>query len=205
MAENFLSLAFTPAVLSAQACAYGRAWPTPTASAPDRLGEEEQRFIRSRDSFYLSSITETGWPYIQHRGGPSGFVHVLDNQTLAFADLRGNRQLITTGNLTQNNRVALFFMDYPRRERLKLLGHAHVKTRDEAPVLARRFLASEGPPPERIFTIEVVAFDWNCPKYITPRYTADEVARVTQPLRDRITQLEAALAATQGHPKNSSS
>lgn len=195
MAENFRALTFTPAVRSAQARAYEHAWPVPEAGTPDRLSEDEQDFIRSRDSFYLSSITETGWPYIQHRGGPLGFVHAIDDHTLAFADYSGNRQLITTGNLMQNDRVALFFMDYPRRQRLKLLGHARTQTREEAPDLFARFNTAGRLAPERIFTIEVTAFDWNCPKYITPRYTADEVTRGTQPLRDRIAQLEAALAS----------
>jgi predicted pyridoxine 5'-phosphate oxidase superfamily flavin-nucleotide-binding protein len=197
MAANFLPLTVTPAVLAAQERTYGKARTVNTASAPDTLSADEAQFISQRDSFYLATINETGWPYIQHRGGPRGFLTVLDAHTLGFADLRGNRQLLTTGNLSVNPRVSLFLMDYPRRERLKILGHARTFFASDDPALAARIAPSTTPAPapiERFVVIGVTAFDWNCPQYITPRYTAEEVAQVTQPLHDRIAALEAALA-----------
>ncbi|HRE81547.1 MAG TPA: pyridoxamine 5'-phosphate oxidase family protein [Opitutaceae bacterium] len=191
MAENFLALSFTPSVRAAQRHAYGRDWPEVASTGADRLGEEEMAFIRLRDSFYLATVSETGWPYVQHRGGPAGFLHVLDDHTLAFADRRGNRQLLSTGNLAGNDRVALFLMDYPRRERLKILGHARTYDVESAPpALAPLLTSTQGSRPERIFQIDVAAFDWNCPQYITPRYTAEEVEAAVQPLRDRLAQLE---------------
>jgi predicted pyridoxine 5'-phosphate oxidase superfamily flavin-nucleotide-binding protein len=154
-------------------------------------------FIQRRDSFYLASVNADGWPYIQHRGGPRGFLKFLDTHTLGFANLAGNRQLLTTGNVAANDRVALFLMDYARRERLKLIGHAEVISAKENPALAAE-LAPEGVPVrlvERMFRIRVTGFDWNCPKYITPRFTTEEVERAAAPLRNRIVELEAALAA----------
>jgi predicted pyridoxine 5'-phosphate oxidase superfamily flavin-nucleotide-binding protein len=197
MADNFLSLAITPAVVAAQKKSYGHAWPLTSVQSPDTLGADETQFIANRDSFYLSTINENGWPYIQHRGGTRGFLKVLGPRSLGFADLRGNRQLLTTGNLAANNRVSLFLMDYPRRERLKILGHARTFLPADEPELAALISppsASTATLVERFFLIDVVAFDWNCPKYITPRYTAEEVTEATQPLRDRIAELEAALA-----------
>jgi predicted pyridoxine 5'-phosphate oxidase superfamily flavin-nucleotide-binding protein len=175
MPRRYLAETFTPAVLAAQEHAYGRARPVNT-TAPDALGPDELAFIAARDSFYLASISESGWPYVQHRGGPRGFLRALDERTLAFADLKGNRQLITTGNVASNDRVALFLMDYPNRTRLKLLGHARtIDARDEpalADALAEPALRTRV---ERIVRLDVVAFDWNCSAYITPRYTADEL------------------------------
>jgi predicted pyridoxine 5'-phosphate oxidase superfamily flavin-nucleotide-binding protein len=198
MAANFLPLTVTPAVLAAQERTYGKARAVTTSSALDPLGEDEAQFIAQRDSFYLSTINEKGWPYIQHRGGPRGFLKILDAHTLGFADLRGNRQLLTTGNLAANKRVALFIMDYPRRERLKILGHARTFLAADEPALAALINPPSSPSSaaviERFFVIDVVAFDWNCPQHITPRYTAEEVTEATQPLRDRIAELEAALA-----------
>ncbi|HTH11088.1 MAG TPA: pyridoxamine 5'-phosphate oxidase family protein [Acidovorax sp.] len=162
----------------------------------DVLGPDERDFIARRDSFYLSSISETGWPYIQHRGGPAGFLHVLDDSHLAFGDVRGNRQMLSTGNLVQNPRVALLLMDYARRERLKILGLAKVFDARECPDLAKLLSAPASlPPPERLMTIEVISFDWNCPKYITPRYTAHEVEEHVKALRGRIEELETELRA----------
>ena len=171
MNSTFYQLTFTPGVLAAQkkynghsaAMADGIPEPTP-------LGPEETAFIAERDSFYFATTSETGWPYIQHRGGPRGFLRVLDNHTLGFADFGGNRQLITVGNLATNDRVALFLMDYNRRERMKLLGHARVLDADEDPALTARLAVSGYRARiERLFVIDVVAFDWNCPQHITPR------------------------------------
>ncbi len=197
MAHQFISTAFTPDVLLAQEAYYGRSQKVPPAPGPDEMGAQEEVFIHRRDSFYLASVNANGWPYIQHRGGPRGFLKFLDAHTLGFADLSGNRQLLTTGNVAANDRVALFLMDYARRERLKLIGHAEVISAKENPALAAE-LAPEGVPVrlvERMFRIRVTGFDWNCPKYITPRFTAEEVERAAAPLRNRIVELEAALAA----------
>jgi len=202
MAHHFLHATFTPAVLRAQAASYGRAQAVPPAPGPDELGVAEEVFIRRRDSFYLASVNADGWPYVQHRGGPPGFLKVLDPRTLAFADLAGNRQLLTTGNLATNPRVALILVDYPRRERLKLLAHAELLSATENPELAAA-VAPPGLPPrlvERLFRLRVVGLDWNCPKYITPRFTAEELERTTAPLRRRISELEAALALARGAP-----
>ncbi len=197
MAHHFLDTVFTPDVLRAQETAYGRAHRLPPSPGPDELGAREEVFIQRRDSFYVASVNADGWPYLQHRGGPRGFLKVLDPHTLGFADLGGNRQLVSTGNLAANDRVALFLMDYARRERLKLLGHATVVPAAADPALAAE-LAPDGVPArlvERLFRIRVTGFDWNCPNYITPRFTADEVERAAAPLRQRIAELETALAA----------
>lgn len=197
MAHQFISTAFTPEVLLAQEAYYGRSQKVPPAPGPDEMGAQEEVFIQRRDSFYVASVNADGWPYIQHRGGPRGVLKFLDSHTLGFADLAGNRQLLTTGNVAANDRVALFLMDYARRERLKLIGHAEVISAKENPALAAE-LAPEGVPVrlvERMFRIRVTGFDWNCPKYITPRFTTEEVERAAAPLRNRIVELEAALAA----------
>ncbi len=196
MSADFLRLAVTPAVARAQAQYYGRSMPVEAEAnvtpAAVELGEDERAFIAARDSFYLSTVTEHGWPYIQHRGGAPGFLRVVGPSTLAFADYSGNRQMLSTGNLAANARVALFLMDYPRRTRLKLLGHAEVvDARGHAELIAQLADPAARRVVERVITIEVVAFDWNCPKYITPRYTAEEIAEATVPLRNRIAELEA--------------
>ena len=197
MAHQFLSTNFTADVLRAQETFYGRAQKVPPAPGPDELGAQEEVFIQRRDSFYLASVNSDGWPYIQHRGGPRGFLKALVGHTLAFADFSGNRQLLTTGNVAANDRVALFLMDYPRRERLKIIGHAEVQAAKDHSTLATE-LAPDGVPAkkiERIVRIRVTGYDWNCPQYITPRFTADEVAQAAAPLQKRIAELEAALAA----------
>ena len=171
MNPAFYQLMFTPSVLAAQEKYNGHsAAPADEALKPNPLGPEESAFIAERDSFYLATTGETGWPYIQHRGGPRGFLRVLNDRMLGFADFGGNRQLITVGNLATNNRVALFFMDYNRRERMKLLGHARVLDAAEDPALATRLtLPGYRARIERLFVIDVIAFDWNCPQHITPR------------------------------------
>jgi predicted pyridoxine 5'-phosphate oxidase superfamily flavin-nucleotide-binding protein len=198
MAHHFLSTTFTADVLRAQEAAYGRSQRIPPAPGPDEMGAQEEVFIQRRDSFYMASVNSDGWPYIQHRGGPRGFLKMLDPHTLGFADLAGNRQLLTTGNVAANDRVALFLMDYARRERLKLLGHATIISAKDDPALAAE-LAPDGVPVrlvERIFRIRITGYDWNCPKYITPRFTAEDVERAAAPLKQRIAELEAALTAT---------
>jgi predicted pyridoxine 5'-phosphate oxidase superfamily flavin-nucleotide-binding protein len=195
MPSNFLNLTVTGAVAAAQKKYYGRVFEPQVDSGGDELGDVEREFIGTRDSFYLGTVTETGWPYVQHRGGPTGFLHVVSSTRLAFADLRGNRQMLTTGNVAANDRVTLFLMDYPQRSRLKILGRARILPASEVPDLAAQLIMPESSTVERVVTIDVVAFDWNCPKYITPRYTKTEVEAVIAPLKKRITELEAQLAA----------
>jgi predicted pyridoxine 5'-phosphate oxidase superfamily flavin-nucleotide-binding protein len=196
MSRRFAELAFTPLVKEEQRVhgsrhLYERVEHSPDAG--DRLGPDEQAFIGERDGFYMASVTETGWPYIQFRGGHVGFIHVLDNQTLGFADLRGNRQYVSTANLKHDDRVALFFMDYPTQGRLKVLGRAEIHEGDAE---AERLIESmrvpeEKTPPERAVVIHVEAFDWNCQQHITPRYSEIELAKILEPMRRRLESLEA--------------
>ncbi len=195
MATHYLNLMSTPPVQDAQRRFNGRAAAVPP-SGRDRLTEAELTFIGERDSFYLATVSPTGWPYIQHRGGEPGFLRVLGPSQLAFADFKGNRQLLSTGHVAADNRVSLFLMDYPQRIRLKILGRATVLDAREHP---GRLEAIAGPAfaarTERLFLIDVESFDWNCPQYITPRYTGVEVEAAVAGLRARIKELEAALAA----------
>jgi predicted pyridoxine 5'-phosphate oxidase superfamily flavin-nucleotide-binding protein len=191
MAEKFLQTMLTPSVLAAQEHYYGEHDDVGPALERDALGDDELQMIQSRDSFYLATLSETGWPYIQHRGGRPGFLYVVNPTRLAFADYKGNRKLLSTGNLGVNDRVCLFLMDYRQRTRLKILGRARIEDARKHPELVtqlaepemRRFV-------ERAFLIDVVSFDWNCPKYITPRYTTAEVDQVVAPLKRRIAELE---------------
>ncbi len=176
--HRYSELAFTPRVRALQEQAGSRehyAAVSAGSAGDDRLTEREAEFIRARDSFYLASVNENGWPYVQHRGGPAGFMKVIDDATLGFADYRGNRQYLSAGNLLGNDRVALFFMDYPNRRRLKLLGRARQFGPEEQ--AARLDLADAGYEvrAERSMIIDVVAFDWNCPQHITPRYSLREL------------------------------
>ncbi len=194
MATKYLDLMFTDAVWRAQTQYYGQAGRIMGAPDRDPLGQAEAEFIATRDSFYLGSISESGWPYVQHRGGPAGFLRVINETTLVFADYKGNRQLLSTGNLSVNDRVALFLMDYKNRERLKILGHARIEDARVHPELTEQVTDLDmRSSVERLVFIDVVSFDWNCPKYITPRYSADEVEELTGPLRSRIAELEAEL------------
>jgi predicted pyridoxine 5'-phosphate oxidase superfamily flavin-nucleotide-binding protein len=199
MADHFLKTLMTPAALAAQRSYYGAAQTPPEAEGIDLLGDEEREFIEARDSFYMASVSPDGWPYIQHRGGPRGFLRAQKANTIAFADLRGNRQLLSTGNLSADNRVALFLMDYPNRTRLKLLGRATVLDARKHPELAQALVpATLAARVERIFQIEVESFDWNCPQYITPRFTPDEIEPAVASLRQRIAELERALQQARG-------
>jgi len=196
MALKYLELAMTEAVRQAQSQYYGRAMNIEGAPERDPLTHDEAEFIAARDSFYLGSISETGWPYIQHRGGPQGFLRVVNETTLAFADYKGNRQLLTTGNVSVNDRVALFLMDYQNRARLKILGHARVEDAREHPELVTQITDPKMQSVvERLVFIDVVSFDWNCPKYITPRYSAEEVEELAGSLRTRIAEIESELRA----------
>jgi len=139
------------------------------------LGQREADFIAARDSFYMASVSETGWPYVQHRGGPAGFIRIIDEQTIGFADFRGNRQYVSVGNLNVDNRVSLFFMDYPNRTRLKMLGRVNLIEIDDIETLSMLELDDYRARVERGFVIHVEAFDWNCPQHITPRYSEAEL------------------------------
>jgi len=179
MSHKFAEIMFTNGVKAAQEQYGSRARIERFArnSGPNtELTDREADFIAQRDTFYVATVNEVGWPYVQHRGGPPGFLRVIGPTQLAYADFRGNTQLVTVGNLSSNDRVSLILMDYPNRRRLKILGHMHVKGAHDAP--AQDFAAVELPDyraqVERIVYIDVVAFDWNCPQYITRRYTESE-------------------------------
>jgi predicted pyridoxine 5'-phosphate oxidase superfamily flavin-nucleotide-binding protein len=199
MLHAFHNIAVTPAVKELQTEQGSRAAYAKFDSGPvinDRLGPAEAAFIAARDGFYIASVSETGWPYIQFRGGPPGFLRVIDERTLGFADFRGNRQYFTAGNVTGENRVSMFLMDYGNQRRLKLFGRAQIREAEADPELA----ASLADPAyratvERSFLIHVEAFDWNCPQHITPRYSADEVRAATAPLLARLAELEERLAS----------
>lgn len=194
MPYGFLDIAITPSVRAAQAqMGADHLWTDFGGErTADRFTESEAAFIAARDSFYMASVSETGWPYVQHRGGPPGFLKMLDAQTLAFADYRGNRQYISTGNVAAEDRVCLFLMDYPHRARLKIYAHAQVVALDADPELRER---TRDPlykgQAERMFRLRLAAFDWNCPQHIAPRFTAEQVAEATAPLRARLAALEA--------------
>ena len=198
MPHRFAELAFTPTVKAAQERHGSReSYARFAARSPanDRLGPQEIGFLAERDSFYMATVSETGWPYVQHRGGPPGFVRVLDDRTIAFADFRGNRQYVSVGNLSGDDRVALIFVDYPHQARLKILGRARLVGVDDDPALLDRLaLSGYDARVERAMVITLEAFDWNCPQHITPRYTEAEIARAVAPLRARLAELEAEVA-----------
>ncbi|MFJ1593660.1 pyridoxamine 5'-phosphate oxidase family protein [Kitasatospora albolonga] len=198
--SRYAALAHTPSVRRVQeemgsATAAGRQARGPDGEAEPLTGPVAD-FIRGLDGFLFSSVGETGWPYIQFRGGPPGFVHVLDEYTLGYADVRGNRQYITTGNVRGNDRVALFFIDHARRTRLKLFGRATAVPAGENPELAGRLDSprTEGRV-EQLVTVRVEAYAWNCPNHITPRFSQDEVSEALAPLSDRLAALEEENAA----------
>jgi predicted pyridoxine 5'-phosphate oxidase superfamily flavin-nucleotide-binding protein len=193
MAHDFLDIAATPSVRAAQAANGSAALSSKVRvhKESDRFTAAEKEFIATRDSFYMATVSESGWPYVQHRGGPAGFLHVIDDTTLAFADFRGNRQYISLGNVTANGRVALLVMDYLNRRRLKIYARIEVKDLKTDPELAK-ILALQGyrAKPERAFLLHVEAFDWNCPQHITPRFTQQEIETALSPVRMRMAQLE---------------
>jgi predicted pyridoxine 5'-phosphate oxidase superfamily flavin-nucleotide-binding protein len=162
------------------------------AGAVDSLTDRETDFIALRDSFYLATVSEDGWPYVQHRGGPAGFLRGLSGNSIGFADYRGNRQYMSTSYLAADDRVALFLMDYPNRRRLKLIGHAHAS--EDPAIIAQLMPTDYAAEPERAFVIDVIGFDWNCPQHITPRFTEAEVRRGVQPVLDEIALLRARIA-----------
>ncbi len=204
MARAFAEIAFTDSVKAAQTRhgsrrAYQKFELDPERG--DRLSEREIDFITDRDSFYMGSVNETGWPYVQHRGGPKGFLKVLDDRTVAFADFRGNKQYISVGNLNVDDRVALFIMDYPNQQRLKLWARARLVDRDQDPEqIAKLQDPSYDARVERAIVLTIEAFDWNCPQHITPRFSAAEVERMIAPLLAENRALQAQLDLTAARP-----
>jgi predicted pyridoxine 5'-phosphate oxidase superfamily flavin-nucleotide-binding protein len=190
-------IAFTAAVKAAQTRNGSRAG---YARMEDKRGWADSvtadlaGFIETRDSFYLGTASADGQPYIQHRGGPPGFLKVIDEHTLAFADFGGNRQFISTGNLSENDKAYIFLMDYPKRRRIKIWGRARVVEDD--PALTERLAerAYNGRP-ERAIVFDIAAWDVNCPQHITRRFDEDEIAGLLAPLQDRIAELETELAS----------
>jgi len=191
MARAFAEIAFTPDVLDMQsqqgsAEAYGD-FMGPNADPKDRLTENEIAFIQARDGFYQATTSSTGWPYMQFRGGPAGFVNILDDQHIAYADFRGNRQYVSTGNIHANSKIFLFFMDYPNRRRLKVWGHAKIVERDENPeLIASLQMENYRAFSERAILIKVSALDWNCPQHIPRRLTAEEFSPHVAKLEDQL-------------------
>lgn len=202
MARAFAEIAFTDSVKAAQSRYGSRQANTGFERTEDRrdtLGGHEVAFLAERDSFYIASVGENGWPYVQHRGGPKGFLKVLDEKTLGFADFMGNRQYISVGNLNADQRVSLFAMNYANRQRLKLWAWARVIHADEDPaLLARLELPGYKAQVERGIILTVAAIDWNCPQHITPRYSQEEVEQLISPLLEENRQLQARLALLTG-------
>ena len=194
MAHRFAELMFSPAAKALQEASGSRAsyarLAGPDASANDQFGPRETGFIGARDSFYMASATPDGWPYVQHRGGPPGFLRVLDSRTLGFAEYPGNKQFVSLGNLATDDRVSLFLMDYPNRRRLKVLGHARRINADHEPALVARIVGQDQSSSAVAILVTLEGFDWNCPQYITPRYTEAELTAVLAPVRARIAALE---------------
>ena len=187
MGHRYAKLMFSPAAKALQSQGRSRDTYARMEQGEDYnylLSDKEAQFIRQRDSLYMASVSESGWPYVQHRGGPPGFIKVLDAATLGFADYRGNRQYISAGNVQSNNRVSLFLMDYPNRRRLKVAGRLEFIDPNDArlqALLDPNYRARI----ERGVLIHIAAFDWNCPQHITPRYTDADIDRmVEQRLRE---------------------
>jgi predicted pyridoxine 5'-phosphate oxidase superfamily flavin-nucleotide-binding protein len=203
--HRFADIAFTPSVQAAQEKYGSRAQCARLqgrAAAPEDMGEAEAEFLARADSFYLASVSETGWPYVQHRGGPRGFLQVVSRHRLAFPDFRGNRQYVSVGNAAHDDRAALIVMDYAQQRRLKVLGRLRfADLADADPELARAVIQRDYPARvERIATIDVEAFDWNCPQHITPRLTLEQIDEAVQPLRARIAELEAEVSRLRSAP-----
>ena len=193
MAYGFLDIASTLGVRAAQeANGSGEYWANFHGDrASDRFTSAEAAFIAERDSFYMATVSESGWPYVQHRGGPPGFIRILDEKTLAIPDFRGNRQYISTGNLATDDRAALILTDYPHRRRLKLYAHVEAKDLAADSELAKTLTLPEyRAKVERGLIIHLVAFDWNCPQHIIPRFSEAELEPALAPFRARLEALE---------------
>ena len=194
MPRAFAEIAFTPSVWAAQeqnglATAYAK-FLSPELDGGERLTEVEAAFIAERDGFYQATVSETGWPYVQIRGGPAGFLKVLDDKTIAYADFRGNRQYLSTGNLAGDDRISLILVDYPNRRRLKIWGRARlVDVGDDPELVARLHDRSYRARPERAAIISIEAFDWNCPQHIPRRFTLEELEPEGSPLHEELARL----------------
>jgi ferredoxin-NADP reductase/predicted pyridoxine 5'-phosphate oxidase superfamily flavin-nucleotide-binding protein len=199
VSRAYSDIAFTPAVRSMQTRLGSRSVYAPldrTADRRDTLTPGEVEFIHERDGFYQATVGASGWPYVQYRGGPAGFLKVLDAKTIAYADFRGNVQYISVGNLSGNDRVSIFLMDYANQRRLKILGRVRlVDASDDAALIARLEMPNYRARIERAMVITIEGYDWNCPQHITPRFTKDEIEEGMAPLRGEIERLGKALAA----------
>ncbi|MCV7420380.1 pyridoxamine 5'-phosphate oxidase family protein [Mycobacterium yunnanensis] len=198
MSTHYGAIAFTDAVVDVQRehgsdGFYGRKRVQGRAApGTDALTDDEREYLADRDGFYLASVSETGWPYVQFRGGPTGFLRVVDEHTIGWADFRGNLQYITTGNVSGDDRVALIVLDYAQRRRLKIFGHARVVTVTDDPALVKSFADPDyAADVERAVLVTVEAFDWNCQQHITPRYSAAELEPHLAPLRQQLADLRA--------------
>lgn len=194
MGSQFRKIAFTESVKQVQALMgsrknYAREEASPSTN--DKLTENETSFIAERDSFYMSSVSETGWPYVQHRGGPKGFLKILSETEIGFADYTGNRQYISVGNVNRDSRVSIILVDYPNQARLKIFGIARIIDQTTEQELMSKLISLDyNARVERAFIIEIKGFDWNCPQHITPRWTADDIQKAVTPLKLKIEQLE---------------
>lgn len=203
---SYADIMFTPEVQAEQAKigSAGKYDARYAAKQDEPLGENEQAFLSTRTTLYVASVNSLGWPYIQHRGGPLGFVKVLDPFTIGFADYLGNRQLITKGNLNTDDRMSLFAMDYARQARLKLQGRAQLQDAEDAPELAAQLATQGQGRVQRVMTIHITAWDWNCPQFITPRFDQSEMTALIGPELSRLeaenAELRARLAALEGQP-----
>jgi predicted pyridoxine 5'-phosphate oxidase superfamily flavin-nucleotide-binding protein len=194
MRYGFLDVAVTPSVGAVQAkIGSDRVWQNFKGHREfDRFTENEASFIADRDNFYMATVSETGWPYVQHRGGPRGFLKLVDDRMLAFADYGGNRQYISTGNLAADDRVCLFLIDYARRARLKVYAHVETFALEADPALTELVTMPDYKARlERVFRLRLKTFDWNCAQHITPRFTEAEISEAVQPLREQLAMLEA--------------
>jgi len=202
MAQNYRHTLFSDAVKALQERHGSRAsyvkLDAGADGTPDRLTIKELGFIALRDSFYIASVTADGWPYMQHRGGPAGFLRHIEGNRIGFADYRGNRQYISTANLAGNDRVSLFLMDYPNKDRLKLVGHAHsVELADDPAAVTSLMPEGYRAIPERAFFIDVIGWEWNCSQHITPRFTEAEISAAIKPMAAELARLRAEVAALQ--------
>ncbi|WP_299844543.1 pyridoxamine 5'-phosphate oxidase family protein [uncultured Roseovarius sp.] len=195
MAKAFAELTFTPEVRRIQkaqgsAKAYDR-FLQPDASADNAFGLREKQFIQMRDGFYQATVSETGWPYVQFRGGPRGFLKVLDDKTIAYADFRGNRQYISAGNLTKDNRIAMILVDYPNSARLKILGRVRlIEVSDDPFLIETLHDDTYRGRPERAAVITLEGFDWNCPQHLPVRLTMEEMQPILEPFQSELAQLK---------------
>lgn len=161
-------------------------------AGPDALTDDEREYLAERDSFFLASVSATGWPYVQFRGGPPGFLRVIDDHTIGWADFRGNLQYISTGNLTGTDRVAIIALDFAHKRRLKIYGHARVVAATDDPALIAQLAEPDyDAVVERAIVVDVEAFDWNCPQHITSRFTAAEIEPYLEALRGQVSTLQA--------------